>query len=257
MRLLPWLLPALVFFRLEIFHFSISITFIQWFLLLGIIASCLILFRIKMIHLMRTSVQQLKYSNLQRYSGKLSKWARENDSDAMGKSLADWLERNVFVKMGCVILSTSIFSHYPKLLTNPTPFAIFLLTLTIYSLTSLALRREVLILMVGMYVLIALTPYVMAFLSQHTGINLFEAMPADIVYLLGVDISNLTQTAHKLFFFLAPCSVLIILFLVLSSVIVRSFLKLLFTGLIKTLQLWFYFLENIVKSLGNLLRESE
>lgn len=171
----------------------------------------------------------------------------------MGKSLTDWLERNVFVNMGCIILSTSICSHYPKLLTNPTPIAIFLLTLTIYSLTSLALRREVLILMVGMYVLIALTPYVMAFLSQDTGINLFETMPTDIVYLLRIDVSNLTQTAHKLFLFLAPCSVLIILFLVLSSVIVRSFLKLLFTRLIKTLQLWFHFLENIVKSLGKWL----
>lgn len=56
MRLLPWLLPALVFFRLEIFHFFVSLTFIQWFLLLGIIGSCLIIFRIKMMHLMRTSV---------------------------------------------------------------------------------------------------------------------------------------------------------------------------------------------------------
>lgn len=257
MRLLPWLLPALVFFKLEIFHFFISLKFIQWVLLLGIIASCLILFRIKMMHPMRTSVQQLKYSNLQRYSRELSKWARENDSDAMGKSLVDWLERNVFVNMGCIILSTSIFSHYPKLLTKPTLGTFFLLTLTIYSLTSLALRKEVLIFMSVMYILIPLIPYVIAFLSQDTGINMFETMPADIVYLLGIDISNLTQTAHKLFLFLAPCSVLIILFLVLSSVIVRSFLKLLLTRLIKTLQLGFYFLENIVKSLGNLLREFE
>lgn len=91
--------------------------------------------------------------------------------------------------------------------------------------------------MVGVYCLIPFTPYAMAFLSYDTGINLFETLPIDVVFFLDIDIDNLTQTANKLFFFIAPGSVSIILFFVISTLIVKNFLELVFTALLKILRL--------------------
>jgi len=76
----------------------------------------------------------------------------------------------------------------------------------------------------------------MAFLSYELGKNFFDTLPIDVVYLLEINAFNLTQTAYKMFFFLAPGIALIILFLILSSFILRSFLKLVFTALIRSLQ---------------------
>lgn len=236
MKYLLWTLPVLLFFRIEIFYFVIKFTWIQWTLLLGISALCLFIFRKNTKAFVRKFLQKIKYFNLKKYTRKLSKWARQNDPEVMGKSLVSQLERNVFMKLGCILFSTVIFSHYPKLLTSPTLATRFLLILTIYSLVGLAFRKETLVFMVAMYVLMAFTPYATAFLSHDTGINLFETLPADIVYFLNIDISDLTQTANKLFLFTIPWYILIILFLVLSSVIIRSFLKLIFTILLTILQ---------------------
>lgn len=237
MRFLPWIFPVLFLFRLEILQFFVNLTFIQWVLLLGIAALCLIPFKRKAKCSIRAFIRKLKYFNLRRYRGKLLRWARESDSNVIGKSLVSQLERNVFIKLSCIALSCAIFSHYPRLLLNPMPSTVFLLALTIYSLTSLAFRREVLIFMVGIYFLMALVPYAIAFLSYEEGINLFKTLPADVVYWLGIDIANLTQTANKLFLVLAPCAALIILFFVLFSVIIRGSLNLIFTVFIKIIKL--------------------
>lgn len=155
----------------------------------------------------------------------------------MGKSLVNRLERNIFIKFGCIIFSVSIFSHYPILLTSPKPATIFLLTLVAYSFIGLAFRKEMLLFMIGVYCLIPFTPYAMAFLSYDTGINLFETLPTDVVFFLDIDINNLTQTANKLFLFNALGCVSIILFLILSSFLVRKFLELVFTAILKILRL--------------------
>lgn len=237
MRLSPWvLLPIFSFLPVEIFHFFVNLTSIQWFLLLGIATLCLITFRRRVRRSTGKFIKRIKYFNLRTYRRKLSRWARENDADAIGKSLVSRLERNTKIKLGCITLSMIILKHYPILLTNPTSVANFLKNLTIYLLLSLAFRRELLIEMVGIYVLIAVCPYIMLFMSHDTGINMFETQLAEPVYLLlDIDVANLTQAANKLFFFMTPGIVLRILFLVLSSVIIRSFLKLIFTVFIKTL----------------------
>lgn len=236
MKYLLWTLPVLLLFRIEIFHFLTKFTLIQWTLLLSISTLCLFVFREKVKAFVRTISRKIKYFNLKKYRRKLSKWARQNDPEVMGKSLVSQLERNVFTKLGCILFSTVIFSHYPQLLTNPTLATNFLIILTIYPLIGLAFRKDTLIFMVGIYVLIAFMPYATAFLSHDTGINLFETFPTDIVYFLDIDVSNLTQTANKLFLFTLPWYILIILFFIVSSVIIKSFLKLIFTTLLKILQ---------------------
>jgi hypothetical protein len=236
MRLLLWTLPILLLFRVEVFHFFMNLTFIQWILLLSLFSLCLFFYRRKIKYLAISSARKLKYFNLRKYRRKLSRWAKENNAEAMGKFLVSQIERNVFTKLGCIALSTAIFSHYPSLMTGLTPATIFLLTLTAYSLLVLAFRKEMLISMVGIYSLMAVVPYIMAFLSHDTGINLFETLPIDIINILNINISDLTQTANKLFLFNVPWIALIILFTVLSSVIIRGFLTLIFTVFLKVIQ---------------------
>jgi hypothetical protein len=236
MRFIFLILPILLFFRVEVFHFLMNLSLIQWILIIFVSGLCSFSYRRKMKYTAIFLARKLKYFNLKKYRIKISKWAKENNAEEMGKSLVSQLERNVFTKLGCIVLSTTIFSHYPSLLTSLKPATIFLLTLTAYSLIGLAFRKEMLIFMVGMYSLMAIMPYAMAFLSHDTGINLFETLPIDVVHLLNIDILNLTQTANKLFLFTAPWLALIILFLILSSLIIRGSLKLIFTIFLKMLQ---------------------
>ncbi|BAZ43732.1 hypothetical protein NIES4102_07330 [Chondrocystis sp. NIES-4102] len=125
-------------------------------------------------------------------------------------------------------MSVIIFNHYPVLLTSPKSTTIFLLTLTAYFFISLDLKKEILILMLGVYILMPFAPYALALLSYHTRINLFETLPIDLIFTLDIDIDNLTQTANKLFLFIAPWSVSIILFLFVARFIVINFLNLIF-----------------------------
>jgi hypothetical protein len=235
-HVLIWIFPLLLFFRVEVIHFFVNLNSIQWILLLLIFSTCLFFYRRKFKYSLLLSSRKIKYFNLQKIRIKISKWANNNSAEAIGKSIVSQLERNVFTKLGCIVLSTAVLSHYPILLTKPTPAIIFLLTMTAYSFMGLAFRKEMLIFMVGIYSLMAVTPYAMAFLSHDTGINLFETLPADIVSLLNINIFNLTQTANKLFIFTAPWLALIVLILILSSVIIRASLKLVFTIFLKVLQ---------------------
>jgi hypothetical protein len=236
MHFMVLVLPILLFFRVEIFHFFINLSLIQWILFICFFGLCLFTCKRKISCTFIFFARNLKHFNIRKYRIKTSKWAKENNAEEIGKSLVSQLERNVFTKLGCIVLSTTIFSHYPSLLTSLKPATIFLLTLTVYSLTGLAFRKEILISMVCVYSLMAVMPYSMAFLSHNTGINLFETLPPDVIYMLNIDIFNLTQTANKLFFFTAPWLLLIILFVILSSIIVRSSLKLIFAIFLKMLQ---------------------
>ena len=241
MRFMFLIVPILLFFRVEIFHFFMNLSLIQWilFICVSICISglCLFSYRRKMKYTAIFFARKLKYFNLRKYRIKTSKWAKESNAEEMGKALVSKLEWNVFTKWGCIVLSTTIFRHYPSLLTSPKPATIFLLlTLTAYSLIGWAFRKEMLIFMIGMYSLISITPYATVLLSYYTGINLFETLLADVVHLLSIDILNLTQTANNLFLFTAPWLALTILFLTLSSLIIRGALKLIFTIFLKMLQ---------------------
>lgn len=163
MRFMFFVLPILLFFRVEVFHFFMNLSLIQWILLICGSGLCLFSYRRKMKYTAIYLARKFKYFNLRKYRMKISKWAKENNAEEMGKSLVSQLERNVFTKLGCIVLSTTIFSHYPSLLTSPKPATIFLLTLTAYSLIGLAFRKEMLIFMVGIYSLMAIMPYAMAF----------------------------------------------------------------------------------------------
>jgi hypothetical protein len=245
-RILIWTLPILLFFRVEVIHFFVNLNFIQWILLLLVFSTCLFFYKRKLKYSVLLFFRKVKYfdlkktrikiSNLKKTRIKISKWANNNSAEAIGKSLVSQLERNIFIKLGCIALSTAVLSHYPSLLTKPTPAIIFLLTMTAYSFMGLAFRKEMLIFMISMYSLMAVMPYAMAFLSHDTGINLFESLPADVVSLLNINIFNLTQTANKLFIFTAPWLTLIVLVFILSSVIIRVSLKLVFTVFLKVLQ---------------------
>lgn len=234
-RFMFLILTILLLFRIEVFHFFINLSVIQWILLICVSGSCLFYYKRKIKYTAIFLARKLKYFNLRKYRIKISKWAKENNAEKMGQSLVSQLERNVFIKLGCIVLSTTIFSHYPSLLTSPKPAAIFLLTWTVYSLIGLAFRREMLMHMVCICSLMAIMPYAMAFLSHDTGINLFEALPTDAVHLLNIDVLNLIQTANKLFLFTAPGYALIILFLILSSLIIRGSLRLIFAIFLKML----------------------
>ncbi|MEM7593706.1 MAG: hypothetical protein AAF383_19710 [Cyanobacteria bacterium P01_A01_bin.83] len=183
-------------------------------------------------------VNKLRYFSFKEYIKKLSKSIDDYNPEIIGKSLVDQLERNIFIKFACIILSVSIFSHYPILLTSPKPATIFLLTLIAYCFVSLAFRKEMLPFIIGVYCLIPFTSYAMAYLSYDTGINLFETLPIDVVLFLNMDINNLTQTANKLFLLIASGSVSTILFLILSTLLVRNSLKLVFTAFFKMLRLF-------------------
>ncbi|MBV9386713.1 MAG: hypothetical protein JOZ78_09820 [Chroococcidiopsidaceae cyanobacterium CP_BM_ER_R8_30] len=236
MRLLPWLLlPILSLFRLEIFHIFANLSFAQCTLLAGITILCLIAFRKKLGDSIISFVQNIKNFNFRRYRRKLLEWAKENNSGVMGKSFVSRLERSMFIKLGCIMLA-AIFGCYPMLLTNPKPAAIFLLTLTIYALMSLAFRREILIVTIGMYIFMAVTPYVMVFLNRYSSMNVFETLPPDLVYLLNMDVLNTTQTANKLFLLITPLFGVAILFFVLSACTIRGFANLIHIALIKFLQ---------------------
>ncbi len=238
MQLLFLLLASFLFFKIEIYNYFVNLSYFQIFLLLIISCLCIFIFRKKIICSMVLFINKLRYFSFKKYIKNLSKSINDCNPEIIGKSLVNRLERNIFIKFGCIILSVSIFSHYPILLTSVKPATIFLLTLTTYSFISLAFRKEMLLFMVGVYCLIPFTPYAMAFISYDTGINLFETLPIDVVFFLNIDINNLTQTANKLFLLIAPWSVSIILFLVLSRFIVRKFLELVFTALLKILRLF-------------------
>ena len=237
MQLLFLLLACFFFFRIEIVNYFINLSHLQLFLLLSIASLCVFIFRKKLNYSTVLFINKLKHFSFKEYIQKISKSIDDNNPEIMGKSLVNRLERNIFIKFGCLIFSVSIFSHYPILLTSPKPATIFLLTLVAYCFIGLAFRKEMLLFMVGIYFLIPFTPYVMAFLSYDTGINLFETLPTDVVFFLDIDINNLTQTANKLFLFNAFGCVSIILFLILSSLLVRKILELVFTAMLKILRL--------------------
>lgn len=228
--------PILLFFRVEILHFFINISLFELLLFIGISSLCLFYYKRKIKCTAIVLARKLKYFNLRKYRIKISNWAKENSAEEMGKSLVAQLERNVWTNLGCIILSVMIFSHFPSLLTNPKPATIFLLTMTAYVLIGLAFRKETLIFMVGLYLLMSITPYFMAFLSYDSGINLFETLPSSLVSLHNIDISNLTQTANKLFFSYAPWYTLLILSLILLAFIIKGSLKFIFAIFLKMLQ---------------------
>lgn len=237
MQLFFLLLACFYFFKIEVLNYFINLSYLQLFLLLSIGCLCLFIFRNKLNYSTVLLVNKLKHFSFREYIQKLSKSIDDNNPEIMGKSLVAWLEQNIFIKFCCIILSVSIFSHYPIILTSPKPATIFLLTLVAYFFIGLAFRKEMLLFMVGVYCLIPFTFYAMAFLSYDTGINLFETWPTDIVFFLNIDINNLTQTANKLFLFNALGCVSIILFLILSSFLVKKFLELVFTAILKILRL--------------------
>jgi hypothetical protein len=228
------LLAILWVFQIEVFYFFMNLGFIQWILFLGISSACLFFYKRKIKYSALLFARKLKYFNLKKYRGELSRWAKENDGEAMGKSFASQLEGNLSMQINLAVISIGIFRHYPIFLSTPSTF--FLLTLLISPLIILAFKKEILISAVGLYLMMAVTPYAMVLLIQHTGISIFEAFPNDLIYFLNVDTSNLNQTADKLFLFTAPWFVSIILFIILSSVTIRTSLKLVFTVWLKALR---------------------
>lgn len=237
MQFLFFALPIVLFFESEISCFLMNLTFIQWLTILIASSSCLFFFKGKIKYLMISSIRKIKNFDSKKYKQKLSDWSKETDAKNLGKSFAFWLERNVFIKLGCIALSMAIFRHYPILLTELRPATVLSLTFMAYPFVSLAFRREMLIFMVVLYSLMAFMPYAMAILGYLSGMNPFETLPTDIVYSQHIDISNLTQTANHLFFSIAPWISLMILVLLMSSVFLRLSLKLVFTGFLNVVRL--------------------
>jgi hypothetical protein len=233
-----WIFSALLFFKPEVFHFFMSLTSIQWIFFLGTSFICLLFSRRKIKYFFILSLRKLKYFNLKKYLRELSRWFKPSNSDLIGKSLVSWLEAKLFIKLGCIYIA-SVFAHYPSSLTTPIPIAIFLLIWTAYSLTALAFRKVMLISAAGLYSCFAFLPYAIFCMSHGTGINLFkvflEPFPIDVIYLLDVDISNLMQTANKLFLFTASLAAFAFLFLFRCSVVIRSITKLILTLIQKCL----------------------
>jgi hypothetical protein len=236
-KFLVFALPIALFFESEISHFLMSLTFIQWLAIISIFSLSSFFLKRKIKVLMISSIRKIKNFSSKKYKKKLSNWSKEVDAKSMGKSFAFWLERNVFVKLGCIVLSMAIFRHYPILLTELRPATILLLTFMAYSFVSLAFRREMLIFMVVLYTLMAFMPYAMAILGYLSGKNPFETLPTDIIYSQHINISNLTQTANHLFLSIAPWISLMILFLLMSSVFLRFSLNLVFTGFLNVVRL--------------------
>ncbi len=233
MKFLGWILSVLLFFRIEVFCFFKNFTFLQWIILLSVSCLCVYFIRRKIIIFAR----KIKDFSLNRYRKNLGKWARENDSEVIAKSFVFQLEQNVSLKISCILLSIGIFNYCPSLMTNSTAAAFFLGTLIVYLFVTLAFKKEAVILISGMYFLMAVSFYVMAFFSYYSDVNLFQTIPFDLVYFLNIDISMLTQTANKLFFFTTPLIILSLLFFILSSIIMKYCLKLIFTIFLKVARL--------------------
>lgn len=227
------ILPILFLFRLEIIYFIKSITLDRWILLFFIITAGLIVFQKKVKFFIVKKIPRIKYFRLRKYQRKILVWIENNNSDSIGEIIVNKLERNILLRFGLIVISTSIFSHYPKLLTSPKPATIFLLILNLYFLLSISLRKNAILFISLIYIFIAISPYIMALLSLEPEINVFETIPIELIYILKLNINNLMETANKLFLYFAPICGSIILFCVLISIICRRLFKMIVINLLK------------------------
>ena len=189
------------FFKAEVFHFLVNLTFLQWVLILGGFCVCLFFAKDKIKYFVISSVKKLRYFSPKKYRIKLLRSIQEKNAEEKGEILAAWLKNNLSINFGLMMLSMVVFSHYPLKMLNMVSAAILMFTLIAYFFVSLAFEKRALITFVGTYSLVPVAFYPFAFISDYTGINLFETLPADVINFLNLNVYNLIETANKLFFY--------------------------------------------------------
>lgn len=239
MNILRWILPVVLFFQFEIWFFFSRVTLLQWILLFCITFISLVYFADTRRLLLRKIKLKIKYFRIRRYTKRIARWARKNTSETISQSFVNHLKTNVFIRFYCLLLSISIFRYYPQILTKPLPAKLFLLLLIIYPFIEMAFRPKFLIECIMLFVTMLFVPYILAFLSHNYDINLFETLPIDTIHSPNIDINNLIQTANQYFFHIFPVILLIILFLIFSSVVIRRSLKLFFYTVLKIIKVAF------------------
>lgn len=205
----PW------FFKAEIFNFLNNLSSSQWIVILGVLCVCLAATNDNVKHFTMSSINNI-YSKINKF--------REKDAEQKGKSLANFLEKTIFVNIFCWSVSTAFFHHYPLKFLNLGSVNTFLFFLVAYCLVELAFNRKMLFGSVGLFSLMPFTFYPFAFISNYTGENIFETFPPDVTNYLSINVYNLAETANKLFVLTAPACALVVLFLISSSIITRGVL---------------------------------
>jgi hypothetical protein len=163
---------------------------------------------------------QVKIQNfsISTYKRKMHLWLVSSDSKSIGRMIASLLQDNLSLKMSCIIFSSSLLRHYPIAMTTLVPLLIFTLTAIIAVITSLAFRKEIFIITVGIFIFAAFSPYIQIFLTLGTEINPFESTPVEIVNLLDINALNIYETANKLFLIYVPfCAFIVFCLFVVSS----------------------------------------
>lgn len=221
------ILPALFFFyKTEIYYFFENFPLIVWMLLAIIFSKYVWFFWIKIINLAKERLENLK------------SFLKNIDSEQSGKLLASKLRRRLLTLWFSLFLLVPTFKYYvPIFLTSFTLINKFLLISIFSLLIMLAFSKKVRILMLCLYSFLAISPYLTVLSSYTLNTNLFTSLEPSLIYSLNLDITNLIDTANKMFCSIAPICIGIMIMIELISFIIRELLKYLFVHLLNIFRL--------------------